>query len=238
MSFPRIARMLTGAALAALVAGGLIAASAGAAAPAGTVTARIGVGTEGAPVQFAGGQVWVLTRNGLLRVSPRTNRAVGRPLRLPGQPAGPPTGPACPEAPYGLAAGAGRLWAFGGSRVYRIDPRRGVVTGTIRLGRKGSVCVRDVAASGGRVYVLDAPADRIGQKRPPAARLVRYDARTLAAGFRYPAGGPQERGHRAGAPDGRHPVELRVRPGRRAHPAGPPRGEGPLGGRGDPGTRC
>ena len=60
------------------------------------------------------------------------------------------------------------------------------MTGTIRLGRKGRVCVRDVAASGGRVYVLDAPADKIGQKRPPAARLVRYDARTLAAGFRYP----------------------------------------------------
>ena len=182
----RIARLVVGAALVALAAGGLTAASAGAAAPAGTITARIGVGTEGAPVQFAGGQVWVLARNGLIRVSPRTNRVVGRPLRLPGQPAGPPTGPSCQEAPSGLSAGAGRLWAFGGSRVYRIDPRRGIVTGTIRLGRKGSVCVRDVAAGGGSVYVLDAAADRPGQTAPPAARLVRFNARTLAAGFRFP----------------------------------------------------
>ena len=209
MSLPRI-RWLTGAALAALVAGGLIAASAGAAAPAGKVTARIGVGTEGAPVQFAGGQVWVLTPE---RPPPRL--AAHQPRRRP-PPAAPrsargtPDGTRLPGGPVRPAAGAGRLWAFGGSRVYRVDPRRGVVTGTIRLGRKGSVCVRDVAASGGRVYVLDAPADKIGQKRPPAARLVRYDARTLAAGFRYPRGGPQERGHGAGAPDGRHPVELRV----------------------------
>ena len=34
--------------------------------------------------------------------------------------------------------------------------------------------------------MLDAAADKIGQKAPPAPRLVRYNARTLAAGFRYP----------------------------------------------------
>jgi hypothetical protein len=40
-----------------------------------------------------------------------------------------------------------------------------------------------------RADVLGAAADRPGQKAPPAARLVRFNARTLAAGFRYPQAG-------------------------------------------------
>ena len=140
---------------------------------------------RGYAVQFAGGQVGSSLRTASCASRRAPTAWWAAPLRLPGQPAGPPTAPS-PGAPSRLSAGAGRLWAFGGSRVYRIDPRRGVVTGTIRLGRKGGVCVRDVAARGGSVYALHAAADRPGQTAPPAARLVRFNARTLAAGFRFP----------------------------------------------------
>ena len=231
----RIARRVVGAALAALAAGGLIAASAGAAAPAGTITARIGVGAEGAPVQFAGGQVWV---------SPGTACSASRraPTAWSAAPCGSPVSPRDPRR--GLLPGG---------------PVRPVGRSRAALGLRGVQGLPDRPPAGDRDR--DHPARKEGQRLRAGRRRQRRQrlcaprcggqARAEGAAGRsprplqrpHPGGriplsprGAQERGQPAGAPDGRHPVELRVRPGPPAHPAGPPRVEGPLGVRGDPGS--
>ena len=146
--------------------------SADAGTPAGTVTRTIPLpGAVQAAV--AGGQVWVLRATPtprrvpgptmsiqrLVRLNPRTGRVVGRPLRFPG------------EHAVQLAAAGGRLWAFGSSTLYRIDPRRGAFTGTIVVGRNRHVNINGVDVVGDTVWVLRGDAR--------SARLLRYDARTL-----------------------------------------------------------
>jgi streptogramin lyase len=130
----RPVRMIGARALAALILAGAVAAVVGWGVDAGSgavresrIVARIHVGGNPFRVETGGGYAWVLRRSSpcaragctLVRIDPSTNRAVGTPTRLPGD-------------PWGLMFGAGSLWvtSFDG-RVTRVDARTGRVTARI-----------------------------------------------------------------------------------------------------------
>jgi len=118
----------------------------------------------------ANGMLWVLADAGtVVRVDPRTNRVVGKPLRVP----------ADAEA---IAAGERALWvtrvapgdlgAPGDDAVTRIDPASGRTVATIRVRR----APLDVAATPTAVWVTNSSGDSVARIDPhtnrPAGRPV------------------------------------------------------------------
>ncbi|MGH2728625.1 MAG: hypothetical protein ACRDKS_16765, partial [Actinomycetota bacterium] len=89
------------------------------------------------------GGVWLLGRDGLARIDPRTNK-LGATHPLPG-------------LPHRMAAGEGALWVVRGeprvreeSVLMKLDPKTITVTAEIRFGYAGPLVV-----AGGAVWVLD-----------------------------------------------------------------------------------
>src|SRR5262245_32254720 len=89
------------------------------------VIAKIRTGAGPCIATAIQGRVWVSNFNAwtLVRVDPRSNRLVGRPL---------PVG----KQPCGLSFGAGSVWVgpFGSRMIERLDPRTGKLTARIRIG--------------------------------------------------------------------------------------------------------
>lgn len=101
---------------------------------------RVGV----APVAIAvgAGGVWVAEATGeIVRVDPRLDRVVGRPLHI--------------ADPAGVTIGSGSIWVTSRARgtVQRIDPRTGTLAGApIRVGHQPT----DIAVAAGSVWVANS----------------------------------------------------------------------------------
>jgi YVTN family beta-propeller protein len=136
------------------------------------------------PMTVAHGLLWVLDATGrVVRIDPRTNAVVGKPLRVPAD-----------AAAIAVAQGAlwvtrvadGDLGAPGNDAVARIDPATGRTLATITVGR----APLDVAATPGTVWVTNAGAggDSVARIDPrtnrPAGRPVHTGAspQSLAVG--------------------------------------------------------
>lgn len=122
----------------------------------------------GSPRSVAVGEdaVWVATANGTaLRVDPRTNEAVGQPIRF---------GKPDRQSNLTIRAGGGYVFVLDGSAglLTRIDPRRSAVTGRLHLGG----LLEGASVADGLVWVLRASPEGV---EPPSSRLVQVDPATL-----------------------------------------------------------
>jgi YVTN family beta-propeller protein len=143
-------------------------------APTGTTVPAFDRGRFAAIIPLAGagnmtvadGRLWVLDAAGtVIRVDPRTNRVVGKPLRVP----------ADAEA---IAVGERALWVTRGApgdlagphkdTVTRIDPASGRTVATIRVRR----APLDVAATPGAVWVTNSSGDSVARIDPQTNRLA------------------------------------------------------------------
>jgi DNA-binding beta-propeller fold protein YncE len=117
-----------------------------------------------ASMTVADGRLWVLDAGKVVRIDPRTNAVVGKPLRVP----------ADAEA---IAVGERALWVTRGApgdlagphkdTVTRIDPASGRTVATIRV-RRGPL---DVAVTPGAVWVTNSGGDSVVRIDPKTNRL-------------------------------------------------------------------
>jgi YVTN family beta-propeller protein len=118
------------------------------------------------PMAVAHGLLWVLDAAGrVVRIDPRTNRVVGKPLRVPADAAA-------------IAVAQGTLWvarvadgdlgAPGKDWVTRIDPASGRTMATVTVPR----APLDLAATSGAVWVTNSSGDSVARIDPQTNRLV------------------------------------------------------------------
>lgn len=142
----------------------------------GRVVARIALPAIAGAVAVAGNQVWVATnpiitspnvaRQGrLFSIDARTNRIVGKPIRL--------------RLPTGIAVAGGRLWISNGQharfgRVTYIDPRTRRVLGS--LSARGAP--ESIVAAAGSVWVGESDSGRVVRINPRTATIVGHPTET------------------------------------------------------------
>jgi YVTN family beta-propeller protein len=118
------------------------------------------------PVTVAHGLLWVLDAAGrVVRIDPRTNAVVGKPLRVPADAAA----IAAQEALWVASVADGDLGAPGQDVVTRIDPATGRTVATIRVPRapldlavtSGAVWMTNAGAGGDSVMRIDSRTNRL-----------------------------------------------------------------------------
>ena len=109
-------------------------------------------------IAYGGGSLWFVVGRApatLVRIDPRTSRAVGKPIQL------------AATRVIGLAFGAGAVWATAVEEgtLIRIDPKTGRIT-TVKVGDQPV----GVVVSGGRVWVANRGSGTISRVDPTTMR--------------------------------------------------------------------
>jgi len=142
----------------------------------GRVVARIALPRIAGAVAVAGNKVWVATnpiitspnvarRGRLFSIDARTNRIVGKPIRL--------------RLPTGIAVAAGRLWISNGQhgkfgRVTYIDPRTRRILGSIAT----PGAPESVGSAAGSVWVGESDSGRVVRINPRTATIAGHPTET------------------------------------------------------------
>jgi hypothetical protein len=142
----------------------------------GRVVARIALPATAGAIAVAGNRVWVATnpiitspnvarRGSLFSIDLRTNRIVGKPIRL--------------RLPTSIAVAAGRLWISNGQhaqfgRVTYIDPKARRILGSIAT----PGAPESIVSAEGSIWVGESDSGQVIRIDPRTAKVVGYPTKT------------------------------------------------------------